>query len=252
MSRQTNEKMEDDHLVTQFRVFYDEVTKAQIRATEMRETDPDLAAQSVSKHLENLIELQTLESKREGNRFELESIADARYLKAALADELLLNMPWVGRESWTDHLLEASLFRTSVAGERIFERIEELLSSREPSLRTIGGIYLSALALGYQGKFRGLEERGRLDSYRLELYQFVYQRRPDLTGRDRVLSERAYASTLSHIEPRKMPTMSRWSLLFLMAVVGVLAVSEILWLWQSWPVRTALQGGQSSVEESAP
>ena len=251
MSRQANEKVEDDHLVTQFRVFFDEVTKAQTRAIEMRESDADLAAQSVSKHLENLIELQTLESKREGNRFELESIADARYLKAALADEMLLNMQWIGRECWTEHLLEASLFRTSVAGERVFERIEELLSSREPSLRTIGGIYVSALALGFQGKFRGLEERGRLDSYRQELYQFVYQRRPDLTGRDRVLSERAYASTLSHIEPRKMPTISRWGLIFLMAVVGVLAVSEILWLWQSWPVRTALQGGQTSVEDAS-
>ena len=251
MNRTTNEKVDDDHLVAQFRIFYDEVSKAQLRATEMREIDADLAAQNVSKHLENLIELQTLESKREGNRFEMESIADARYLKAALADELLLNMQWVGRERWTEHLLEASLFRTSVAGERVFERIEELLSSREPSLRTLAGLYLSALALGYQGKFRGLEDRSRLDSYRQELYQFAYQRRPDLSGRDRVLSERAYASTLSHIEPRNMPTMSRWSVMFLIAVVAVLAVSEILWLWQSWPVRSALQGGQTTSEETS-
>ena len=250
MTRQTNEKVEDDHMVTQFRVFYDEVSKAQTRAIEMRETDANLAAQSVSKHLENLIELQTLESKREGNRFELESIADARYLKAALADEMLLNMQWIGRERWTEHLLEASLFRTSVAGERVFERIEELLSSREPSLRNLAGIYLSALALGFQGKFRGLEDRGRFDSYRQELYQFVYQRRPDVSGRDRVLSERAYSSTLSHIEPRKMPTMSRWGVVVLLAMVGVLAVSEILWLWQSWSVRAALQGRNSTSEEA--
>ena len=88
MARQNRDKLEDDHLIKQFRAFFDEVSKAQLRAIEMRETDPDLAAQQVSKHLENLIELQTLESKREGNRFELESIADARYLKAALADEI--------------------------------------------------------------------------------------------------------------------------------------------------------------------
>jgi type VI secretion system protein ImpK len=251
MNRTSNDKVEDDHLVAQFRVFYDEVSKAQLRATEMREMDADQAANNLSKHLENLIELQTLESKREGNRFELESIADARYLKAALADELLLNMPWVGRERWTEHLLEAALFRTSVAGDRVFERIEELLSSREPSLRTLAGIYLSALALGFQGKYRGLEDRSRLDSYRLELYQFVYQRRPDLSGRDRVLSERAYASTLSHIEPRNMPTMSRWSVMFLIAAVGVLAVSEILWLWQSWPVRAALQDAPTTSGENS-
>lgn len=249
MARQNRDKLEDDHLIKQFRTFFDEVSKAQLRAIEMRETDPDLAAQQVSKHLENLIELQTLESKREGNRFELESIADARYLKAALADEMLLNTPWIGRDCWTAHLLEASLFRTSVAGERVFERIEQLLSNREPSLRPIASLYLSALALGFQGKYRGAGDTDRFAGYREELFQFVYQRRPDLSGRDRVLSERAYASTLSHIAPRKLPTLSRWTVIFLLGMLGLLAISEILWLWQSWPVRQVLQGGPAPVTE---
>ncbi len=240
MARQTQEKIEDDHLISQFRAFFDEVSKAQSRALEMREVDSDKAAESISKHLASLIELQTLQSKREGNRYELESIADARYLKAALADEILLNTSWVGRDSWTNHLLEASLFRTRIAGERIFERIEQLLSSREPSLRPIAALYLSALALGFTGKYRGTSENDRFASYKRELFQFVYQRRADVSGRDRVLSARAYDSTLSHIEPRKMPSLSRWTLVFLMAFVGLLAISEILWLWQSWPVRQVL------------
>ncbi len=251
MARPTRDKLEDDHLIKQFRSFFDEVSKAQVRAIEMRETEPDLAAQSVSKHLENLIELQTLESKREGNRFELESIADARYLKAALADEILLNTPWIGRDCWTTHLLEASLFRTSVAGERVFERIEQLLSNREPSLRPIASLYLSALALGFQGKYRGASETDRFAGYREELFQFVYQRRPDVSGRDRVLSERAYASTLSHIAPRKMQTLSRWTVVFLLGFVALLAISEILWLWQSWPVRQVLQTGHITGTETS-
>jgi type VI secretion system protein ImpK len=244
MTRPIQKKLEDDHLIQQFRAFFDEVAKVRTRAVTMRETDPDLAAQSISKHLENLIELQTLESKRDGNRFELESIADARYLKAALADEILLNTPWLGRDCWTTHLLEASLFRTSVAGEQVFERIEELLSNREPSLRPMASLYLSALALGFQGRYRGAEDQGRFAGYREELFQFVYQRRPDLSGRDRVLSQGAYASTLSHIAPRKMQTLSRWTVIFLLSLVGLLAVSEILWLWQTWPVRQGLQTGQ--------
>jgi len=245
MARQTRDKLDDDHLLKQFRAFFDEVSKAQTRAIEMRETDPDQAAQSVGKHLENLIELQSLESQREGNRFEMESIADSRYLKAALADEILLNTQWVGREAWTAHLLEASLFRTSVAGDRVFERIETVLSHREPSLRSLASLYLAALALGFQGKFRGVADEGRLAGYREELFQFVYQRRADFSGRDRVLSERAYASTLSHIEPRKMPTLSRWTVTFLLAMLALLAISEMLWLWQSWPVRHVLQTGRA-------
>ena len=244
MARQTAERSDDDHLVRQFRAFYDEVSKAHQRALDMRETEPEAAAQNLERHLENLIELQTLESKREGSRFELESIADARYLKAALADEMLLNMPWIGRETWTSHLLEAALFRTSIAGERVFDRIEEVLSGREPSRRDIARLYLFALALGFQGKYRGMEETARLAGLREELFQFVYQRPAELTGRDRVLSDRAYASTLSHIAPRKLPTLSRWTVGFLLGVVALLALSEMLWVWQSWPVRQVLQTGK--------
>lgn len=240
----TRQNFEDDHLIKQFRSFFEEVTRAQARALLLRETDPDLAAQNVSKYLENLIELQTLESKRDGNRFELESVNDARYLKAALADEILLNTPWIGRDCWTNHLLEAAMFRTSVAGERVFERIEDLLSNREPSLRPMASLYLSALALGFQGRYRGGGDSGRFAGYRSELFQFVYQRRPDLSGRDRVLSETAYASTLSHLAPRKMATLSRWTVIFILSLVGLLAISEILWLWQTWPVRQGLQTGQ--------
>lgn len=244
MARPTPNQSDDDHLVKQFRAFYDEVSKAQARAVESRESNPELAAESMSKHLESLIELQTLESKREGSRFELESISDARYLKAALADEILLNTPWIGRDYWTAHLLEAVLFRTSIAGGRIFERIEELLSNREPSRRDIARLYLFALALGFQGKYRGTAESARFIGYREELFQFVYQRAPEFSGRDRVLSDAAYASTLSHIAPRKLAKFSRWTVTFLISVLGLLAISEMLFLWQSWTVRQVLQTGK--------
>ena len=244
MARQTPERSDDDHLVRQFRAFFDEVSKAQARAIELRETEPEAASQSLERHLENLIELQTLESKREGSRFELESIADARYLKAALADEMLLNTPWIGRDTWTSHLLEAALFRTSIAGDRVFERIEDVLSNREPSRRDIARLYLFALALGYQGRYRGTHEQAKLAGLREELFQFVYQRPAELAGRDRVLSERPYASTLSHIAPRKLPTLSRWTVGFMLSLVALLAVSEMLWVWQSWPVRQVLATGK--------
>lgn len=251
MAKLNREKLDDDHLIAQFRAFFEEVSKAQLRAAELRESNPDAAARAISKSLEQLIELQTLESKREGSRFEMQSIADARYLKAALADEVLLNTPWLGRDSWGDHLLESSLFRTSVAGDSVFEKIEELLSNREPSMRPVASLYLSALSLGFQGKYRGATGNAKFSSYPSELFQFVYQRPADMSGRDRVLSERAYGSTLSHLSPRKMPTLSRWVVMFIVSLLGLLAISEMLWLWQSWPVRDALNGANISLRESA-
>lgn len=243
MARHLPDLAVDDHITKQFRAFYDEIVKARDRTADSRETDPNAVAQALARHLENLLELQTLESRRESTRFELENVADARYLKAALADEILLTTPWIGREHWTAHLLESSLFRTNIAGDLVFSRIEEVLSGREPSRRDIARLYLFALALGFQGKYRGSGEDGRLRGYREELFQFVYQRQADFSGRDRVISERAYASTLSHIAPRKLPTLSRWSVLFLLSLAALLAISELLWLWQSWPVRQVLQSG---------
>jgi len=243
MARTLPDLAVDDHITKQFRAFYDEIVKARDRTAESRETDIDIVAQALARHLENLLELQSLESRRESTRFELENVADARYLKAALADEILLHTPWIGRERWTGHLLESSLFRTNIAGDLVFSRIEELLSGREPSKRDIARLYLFALALGFQGKYRGAGEEARLLGYREELFQFVYQRPADFSGRDRVVSERAYASTLSHIAPRKLPTLSRWTVLFLLGVATLLAVSELLWLLQSWPVRQVLQPG---------
>ncbi|MDR5758691.1 DotU family type IV/VI secretion system protein [Caballeronia sp. LZ035] len=240
MARNRPEPEEDDVVTEQFRSFLDELVKAQARFSEMPDADPDLAAQGMSRHLINLLEIQTLQSRRDTTRFEMETVSDARYLKAVLADELLLNTPWAGQERWTAYLLESTLFRTNVAGDLVFRRIEQLLSDREPSRRTIARLYLFTLAMGFQGRFRGTDAAARLRSYREELYEFVYQRRADLGGRDRVLSEGAYANTLSHVAPRKLPTVSRWAVIFMLAAVSLLAVSELLWLWQSWPVREAL------------
>ena len=144
MARNLPELAVDDHATQQFRAFYDEVIKARDRTVDSRELEPNAVAQALARQLENLLELQTLESRRESTRFELENIADARYLKAALADEILLNTPWIGREYWTAHLLESTLFRTNIAGDLIFRRIEQMLSEREPSRRDIGRLYLFA------------------------------------------------------------------------------------------------------------
>jgi type VI secretion system protein ImpK len=240
MARNRPDPEEDDLVTEQFRTFLDELVKAQARCSELSDADPDLAAQGLSRHLLNLLEIQTLQSRRESTRFEMETVADARYLKAVLADEILLNTEWAGRERWTAYLLESTLFRTNVAGDLVFRRIEQLLSEREPSRRNIARLYLFSLAMGFQGRFRDTDAAGRLRSYREELYEFVYQRRADLGGRDRVLVPAAYANTLSHVAPRKLPTVSRWAVVFMLAAVSLLAISEVLWLWQSWPVREAL------------
>ena len=85
-----------------------------------------------------------------------------------------------------------------------------------------------------------LQKQDKIAEYRRELFQFVYQRPADLQGRDRTLSEQAYASTLSHLAARRLPKFNRSGLVFVLALLMLLGLSELLWLWQSWPVRAAL------------
>ncbi|MCY0388387.1 DotU family type IV/VI secretion system protein [Robbsia sp. Bb-Pol-6] len=240
--------MDDDLLTKQFSAFVDEVVNAPMRLAESLETGADEAARALSERLQRLMEFQDAHIEREVTRFEIDNVADARYLKAALADEILLTRPWAGRESWTRHLLESAVFQTHVAGEAVFERIDRLLADRDPSRRRLARLYLFALAMGFEGRYRGGADLARLESYRLALFQFAYRRPPDPGGQGRVLDEAPYKQTLSHLAPRRNAALSRWWVGAALAAAGLLVASEILWLSTTWPIREGLRSvGEGTV-----
>jgi type VI secretion system protein ImpK len=234
---------------TQFRDFYGLLALAREAARQVTEANAAAAAQALSIQLIQLIEMQTLEARRMGGRSAADLEAHARFLKAALADEVLLSADWAGRSHWRHVLLEAHLFRSSQAGDKVFDEIERILSEREPSQRALARLYLHTLSLGFQGRFRGTTHLDKIADYRRELYQFIYQRSADLQGRDRAVSPGAYASTLSHLAAKRLVRVNRWVLLGVLVLLGLLTVSELLWLWQSWPVRRAL-GGVAAIVQS--
>ncbi|MGI4859085.1 MAG: DotU family type IV/VI secretion system protein [Janthinobacterium lividum] len=243
--------MDTDLLTKQFSAFVDEVVSAPTRLAESMAIDPDDAARALSVRLQRLMDFQDAHVEREVTRFEIDNAADARYLKAALADEILLTRPWAGRESWTQHLLESAVFQTHVAGDAVFERIDRLLADQDPARRRLARLYLFALAMGFEGRYRGDADLGRLENYRAELFHFAYRRRPDV-GRRRVLDETPYKQTLSHLAPRRSVAVSRWLVLVIAAVVGLLLVSEILWLATTWSIRDGLRSnGESAVVSAA-
>ena len=228
----------EDQIDAGFRRFYDEVEQA--LRTPGNPADPlavEQAAQQLSKRLQNVIELQEMEERRQTGRAVAALAEPVRYLKAALADEVLLQGDWVGRRAWAGHLLETGLFRTSVAGDRVFIDIERVLSEREPAQRPLARLYLFALALGFQGRLRGQQEQSQLQSLRIELFQFVYQRQPAPSERQRPLSPQAYAFTLSHLAPKRQKALSRGVLIWSLVMLGMLLVSELLWLQPTWALR---------------
>lgn len=224
----------------QLRDFYGVLRQACQALPQVEDTQAGDVAQALADQLTQVIELQTLEASRVAGLAGADAEMHARYLKAALADELLLTTDWAGRPHWRQAMLESRLFRTSHAGEKVYADIDKLLAQRDPAQRPVARLYLSVLSLGFQGRYRGSGSLERIVTYRRELFQFIFQRAPDLQGRDRTLSPAAYASTLSHVRARRLPRLSRGWVQTALALLGLLLVSQVLWLWLSWPLRKAL------------
>ncbi|WP_235548626.1 DotU family type IV/VI secretion system protein [Noviherbaspirillum sp. Root189] len=232
----------------QFRDFFAVLSSLAQSAGQVGEADAKSAAESLSSQLCQLIELQTLEARRIGGKAGIEAEVQGRFLKAALADEVLLNTDWAGRAYWRHVLIEATLFKSSFAGERVFDDLDQLLREREAARRNVGRLYLYLLSLGFQGRYRGDAGQSKIAEYRRELFQFIYMRPADMQGRDRTLSEQPYASTLSHIAARRLPRINRSGVIVLLALLFLLGLSELLWLWQSWPVREALSANAGAFD----
>jgi type VI secretion system protein ImpK len=235
--------LSDDHqdfASSQFRKFFAILLRNVELAKQVAEEDAQTFAVGLRSKLCQFIELQSLEAGRLGFRNELETDATARFLKAALADEFLLNTEWAGRSIWRSSLLETALFRTGSAGEIVFANIERILSEREPSQRAVARLYLHILSLGFEGRYRGGSDQDRLSEFRTELFQFVYQRMPNLGDNGRRLSEQPYAYLRSSSGPNRFPRLNSWWVTFAFVTLFILGVSEAIWLWQSFPLRQVL------------
>lgn len=230
----------DDLASRQFRAFVAVLAQARASAAALGEADSRAGAAALSQELCQLIDLHSLEAERYGGRSGVDINLHARFLKAALADEVLLNTDWTGRPHWHHVLVEATLFQSAHAGQQVFADIEQLLRDRDPAKRALARLYLHLLACGFQGRYRGGANLTPIAEFRRELFQFAYQRMPAL-GRDAVLSEQPYASTLASSTTQRLAKPSRRSALLGLALLALLGLSEALWLWQSWPVRQSLK-----------
>jgi type VI secretion system protein ImpK len=227
-------------LLKQFREFYGEV--ARLRATLefkgdsfaatmiiQRPGDKEQAAKAVRQQLLSLLERQALQAGQAGGAFAVEVYREAQYVMAALADEIFLHMSWDGRDSWA--LLEEQLFKSHVAGEAIFSRLDKILQRRDPFFLDLAAVYFMTLALGFQGKFRGLESHHRLEEYRQNLFVFIYRRNPKLFTAPGQLFPPAYQNILDAGRGKKLPDQKVWLALVAVVVVSWLGISH--WTWRS-------------------
>lgn len=244
----------DTLLLRQFRLFVAEVMRVLgtfEHAHFAGEDRPEAARQAAADASDTLareIDAQTMEISRIGSPADRAAVDELRYLKAAIADELLLAHDWPGRSRHTEFLVETRLFGSSVAGDEIFDRIDALLADAAGQPSQMAALYLFAISVGFEGRHRGAQAEAELQPLRDALFRKIYRREPTLTPglanqpqhAERVLSEQAYRYRLSDIAPVRFFRFSRGTLAFVATMIVLVALSQIAWRVSSAPVRKAL------------
>jgi type IV/VI secretion system ImpK/VasF family protein len=167
-------------------------------------------------------------------------IAAAQYAYVALLDEFLLFSSWSGAGVWETYPLEARIFGTRAAGERIPAAIEALLAQRDPAQRDLAHVYLACLTLGFRGRLRGESGALRHDQLRHALFAFSLQRDPEPDRLGASLEHTALAPREARPLTQMFPDRSRFGLFVGGGFAALVAVSQLLWLFATAPVRPAL------------
>jgi len=223
-------------LLRQFGEFYDEVIrmKRSVGIEPAYAFDDAIVATTLegdhaymaSVHLAEMLERQQRHAAFVGGDYVM-LFDEARYVMAALADEIFLHSDWPGRFAWNLNLLETRFYGTHVAGEQFFQRIERLVASAlDAGRRELLKVYLMALSLGFQGKFRGTTHRSELERYRrLLYYNIALDLRPLHT--DRPMFPGAY----QHLEgeAKLLAPVRRWVYRLVGLVLIGLGLQHVVW-----------------------
>jgi type VI secretion system protein ImpK len=156
---------------------------------------------------------------------------ETRYVMIAMADEVFLHLVWSGREPWADKPLEAVVFQTRDSGDRFFNRIDDALIGRIPASSQLLTVYLTALALGFRGRYAPLGT-GEPETYRARIVDFLARTDPEIV-RGEELCPQAHEHTAQGAPQQRLPSLSRGLLPFLVVIIGWIVIGEILWLYRT-------------------
>ncbi len=225
------------YLLQQFQAFYAEIMhlKQQVQSgtwifllDASPEGDGDAAAAEHAVWQQAFVLLEQ-QAPVDGKPMEVAGAAlsrDVQFVMAVVADEVFLRLRWSGKERWNAQRLEQRLFGTASGGTLFFDKLDHLLQVRDPVYTDVASIYLTALALGYRGKFWESDEGGQIDLYRRQLFQLIYHRKPDLLDASQRLFPKAYDYTVTAGQMVLLPQARQW--------VAALVVAGGIWLGVSY------------------
>ncbi len=174
---------------------------------------------------------------------------DAVYVMAALADEVFIRLKWDERNYWLRNLIETHYFGSNFAGERFFQKVDQLLERSDDPAAEAATVYLMALALGFRGKYYGPSGERDIAEYSTCLFHFIANRDPDLKESARVLFPAAYRQTIQSGAPRRFSNPRRWWILLFLVVTAWFIASDFLWRNLTAPLITNLPKVESGAKK---
>jgi type VI secretion system protein ImpK len=197
--------------------------------------EPD--AEILLRRLQEFLEAQTAQVGRVATDLMINQYREAQYAMVALADDLFIHeVEWNGREVWHSGPLEQALYRTRLAGERVFDRMEALLASNDRRLVQLAAVYLCVLGMGFKGRYRVPGGDGALRSFSSRLYEFIAGRESELGEGmlpvGRTLMPATYAHTLAEGKARSLARGPRWWVVLAAVIAVWLVAGQALW-WVS-------------------
>ncbi|WP_437530588.1 DotU family type IV/VI secretion system protein [Sorangium sp. So ce726] len=228
-------------LLDAFHAFYAEVARQRQLVT-LAHGGLAPGIETVRQRLVDFLETQAVLLGRKLTKHELRAYDDAQYVMAAMADEVLLQAEWDGRYAWAERPLEAHIFHTYVSGERIFRKLDDVLAGHDAAPSALLLVYLAALALGFQGKYRALGLRDRPERYRQELALHLQRVDPTLGTGLTELCPQAHAHTLGGSSRSRLPSLRNGTLPLAIVALCLIAAAQIVWSYRVADVVETLDG----------
>ena len=221
-----------------FNSFFDEVVRQKKRAI-IAAQRPDTSApqmgvdathrlvESIAEVLEGLLAKQHTQVLHQGGEYAVTLYRELQYVMVALADEIFLSFKWAGRNFWEEKILEERVFNSHISGERVFERMEELLLNHKGDKDDLAKAYLFALGLGFKGKYR--EDPQAIATYKRRLFLLTAHHHQRIAEPEFLLFTPAYGQLLESDAVRFLPNARIWHTVLYVCLVSLMFISYVFW-----------------------
>ena len=153
------------------------------------------------------------------------SVSDAKYAFCALMDEIILSSEFAIREDWERAPLQLRLFGEHLAGERFFDKLDNLRIDPVANVEVLE-VFYTCLLLGFQGKYL-LEGSEKLNYLISRVGQEITHARG---GRNEFAPNWKLPQRFAQYVRNELPL---WLFFALLAVVGISIFLLYQWFLQS-------------------